>query len=265
MGADTLLGPLRADARRRVPDPPPTDELLEAAGRQRLAAYYLYAALLAGVITDDDLAPAHWPPQLAEPMQRLGLTRLGPRTSRGLDAQLTPEEQATRRSSDRDLQFAQLLVNLINHGAFGPLCGRADYVRLAPPSKERRLELELLRGESVVRTCAVMDHWELVAQYLAGAVPGGRSAAERAAQGSEQAVSWLKTSGLGHAVSLGTTLAVHLHPLGAAAGLGTKLVETRIQAGENQADALGRLGDELRTLSAQAAGAIADLRTEKRA
>jgi hypothetical protein len=264
MAADTSLGPLRADALRRVPDPPPIEELLEAAGRQRLAAYYLYAALLAGVMRDDDPAPDHWPPQLAEPMQRLGLAALAPRTLGGLDAQLTPAEQATRQSSDRELRFARLLVNLINQGAFGPLCGRADDVRLARPSEGRDLNLELLRGESVVRTFAVKDHWELVAQYLAGAALGGPSAAAPAAPGSEQGVSWLKTSGVGHAVSLGTTLAVHLHPLGAAAGLGTKLVETRIQAGEIQADALGRLGEELRLLNAQAARQIADLRTDKR-
>lgn len=264
MAADPSLGPLRADARRRVPDPPPIEELLEAAGRQRLAAYYLYAALIAGVMTDD-LAPDHWPPQLAEPMQRLGLGALAPRTLRGLDAQLTPAEQATRQSSDRELRFARLLVNLINQGAFGPLCGRADHVRLARPSEGRDLKLELLRGETVVRMCAVKDHWELVAQYLAGAALGGPSAAAPGVPGSEQGVSWLKTSGVGHAVSLGTTLAIHLHPLGAAAGLGTKLVETRIQAGEIQADALGRLGEELRLLNAQASRQIADLRSDKRA
>jgi hypothetical protein len=136
MTADTFLGPLRADARRRVPDPPPIEELLEDAGRQRLAAYYLYTGRLAAVIGDDDLAPARWPPELAEPMQRLGLSRLAPRTWRGLDAQLTPAEQVTRRSRGRELEFAQLLFNLINHGAFGPLCGRADRVR-ARRSKRR--------------------------------------------------------------------------------------------------------------------------------
>ena len=187
-----------------------------------------------------------------------------PRTSRGLDAQLTPAEQVTRRSRGRELQFAQLLVDLINHGAFGPLCGRADRVRLAGPGDGRACALELLRGHNVVRTCAVRDHWELVAQYLAGAPLAGPSADGRAAGGSQQAATWLKTSGLGHAVSIGTTLAVHLQPLGAAAGLGTRLIETRIQAGKDQADALRRLGQELRMLQAQAAGEVADLRAEKR-
>jgi hypothetical protein len=265
MATDTSLGPLRADARRRVPNPPPAEDVLEDAGRQRLAAYYLYTALLAGVIRDEDLALARWAPEVAEPMQRLGLARLAPRTSRGLDAQLTPAQQVRRRSSTRELEFAQLLVDLINGGIFGPLCGRADRVRLAGPSDGRGLELELLRGDSVASTCAVRDHWELVAQYLAGAPPGGPSADVRAAGGSQEAVTWLKTSGLGHAVSLGTTLAVNLQPLGAAAGLGTKLVETRIQAGKDQADALRRLGEELRTLCAQADGEVANLRTAKRA
>lgn len=187
-----------------------------------------------------------------------------PRTSRGLDAQLTPAEQVTRRRRGRELQFAQLLVDLINHGAFGPLCGRADRVRLADPGDGRACALELLRGHNVVRTCAVRDHWELVAQYLAGAPLAGPSADGRAAGGSQQAATWLKTSGLGHAVSIGTTLAVHLQPLAAAAGLGTRLIETRIQAGKDQADALRRLGQELRMLQEQSAGEVADLRAEKR-
>jgi hypothetical protein len=264
MATDTSLRDLRVDARHRVPDPPPIDELLEDAGRQRLAGYYLYTGLLATVIGDDDLAPARWPPELAEPMQRLGLGRLAPRSSRGLDAQLTPAEQVTRRSRGRELEFAQLLMDLINHGAFGPLCGRADRVRLASASDGRGFELELLRGDSVTRTCAVRDHWELVAQYLAGAPPG-RPSVDARAGGSQQAATWLTTSGLGHAVSLGTALAVHLQPLSAAAGLGTKLVETRIQAGKDEADALRRLGEELRTLYARADGEVADLRTEIRA
>jgi hypothetical protein len=57
---------------------------------------------------------ALWPPQLAEPVKRLGLTRLAPRTGRALDAQLTPAEQATRRSPGKQLEFAQLLVDLVN-------------------------------------------------------------------------------------------------------------------------------------------------------
>jgi hypothetical protein len=56
-------------------------------------------------------------------MRRLGLAGFASRTGPGLDAQLTPAEQATRQSPDRQFGFAQLLVNLINQGAFGPLCG----------------------------------------------------------------------------------------------------------------------------------------------
>jgi hypothetical protein len=93
------------------------------------------------VICADDLAPKRWPPELAEPMERLGLIQLVPRTGRGLDAQLTPAERATRRSPDRQIEFAELLVDLINMGA----CGDADRVRLAgrrmrrDPDLSRRL------------------------------------------------------------------------------------------------------------------------------
>src|ERR1700758_4413248 len=111
MAADVPLAWLRTDAVRRAPHPPRLDELIEDAGRQRLAAYYLYSALLAGVIGPDSLAPARWPPGLAEPMRRLGLARFAPRTARGLDSQLTPAEQATRKSSSGQFEFAQLLVD----------------------------------------------------------------------------------------------------------------------------------------------------------
>ena len=103
------------------------------------------------------------------------------------------------------------------------------------------------------------------AQATDALVHWSSSEATASAGGSQQAATWLKTSGLGHAVSIGTTLAVHLQPLAAAAGLGTRLIETRIQAGKDQADALRRLGQELRMLQAQSAGEVADLRTEKRA
>ena len=63
---DQLAG-LCADAVGRVADLPELDGVIEDTGRQRLAAYYLYSALLAGVIGPDDLAPARWPPELAEP------------------------------------------------------------------------------------------------------------------------------------------------------------------------------------------------------
>jgi hypothetical protein len=59
---------------------------------------------------------------------------------------------------------------------------------------------------------------------------------------------------------MGTTLAVQLHPLGAVAGLGTKPVRSRIQTGQDQADALRRVGQDLRPLRAQADGELDDLR-----
>ncbi len=265
MTADVALAAVDADARRRVPDPPPVEQIIEDAGRQRLAAYYLYSALIAGVIGDADLAPAGWPPVLAEPMQRLGLGRLAPRTVRGLDAQLAPAEQLVRQSRARKLEFAQLLVDVINHGAFGPLCGDADRVRLAGPGDGDDLALELLKDGRVVGSCPVQGHWELVAQYLAAAAPGGTPADLRSAEGSGRTAEWLKSSGIAHAVSLGTTLAVHLHPLGAAAGLGTRLVYARIQPDRDQADALRRLGQGLATLQAQAASELADQQSAERA
>jgi hypothetical protein len=262
MTAEVSLADLRADACRRAPDPPGIDVVTEDAGRQRLAAYYLYCAQLAGLIGGDDyLVPGRWPPELAGRMQRLGLTRFAPRSGPGLDAQLTPAEQGTRRSPDRQLQFARLLVGLITTGAFGPLCGEADQVRLAAPGPGGELSLELIKDRRVVRTCPVRDHWELVAQHLAGAPlrislaeAGGAPAFEgRLARG-------LKEHGISEAVSWGTTLAVGIHPLGAAAGLGTRLVRARLRAGQDQADALRRLGQDLGTLRDQAGAQVDDLR-----
>jgi hypothetical protein len=258
MAIDASLADLDADARHRVPDPPPIDQIIEETGRQRLAAYYLYSALIAGVIGDADLAAARWPPLVAEPMQRLGLSRLAPRTWPGLEAELTPAEQVTMQSRARKLEFAQLLVDVINHGAFGPLCGDADRVRLAGPRQGSDLALELIKDGRVVGSCPVQGHWELVAQYLAAAAPGGTPDDLRTADGSTQTAAWLKSSGIAHAVSLGTTLAVHLHPLGAAAGLGTRLVLARIRPDRDQADALRGLGQELATLQAQATSQVAD-------
>jgi hypothetical protein len=261
MAAEDQLAALRADAGQRVPDPPGLDEVVEDAGRQRLAAYYLYSALLAGVIGEDGLAPARWPPELAEPMQRMGLTRFAPRTGRGLDAQLTPAEQVTRRSPGRRLEFAQLLVNLINQGAFGPLCGDADRVRLARSGRRRSLDLELIRGWRVVGACAVKDHWELVAQHLAGVPLDDLPAEAGSTPGSKRTVARrLTDSGVAHAVSLSVTLAVGVHPLGTIAGLGTRLIRARIQAGQDQAATFRRLGQELRTLYAQADGELSELR-----
>jgi hypothetical protein len=260
MTADVPLAWLRTDAARRASGSPGLDELVEDSGRQRLAAYYLYSALLAGLIGDDGLAPARWPPELAEPMRRLGI-QAAPRTGRGLDAQLTPAEQATRRNPDRQFEFAQLLVDLINQGAFGSLCGDADRVRLAKPDDGRPSDLELIKGWRVVSGCPVKDHWELVAQYLAGA-PLGRPLAERGStQGSERTVARrFKEKTIARAVEVGVILAVHIHPLGAAAGLGTQLIRARIQAGREQAEALRRLGQRLHVLRAQADGELGHLR-----
>ena len=258
MTADVSLADLRADARRRAPDLPSLDAVVEDAGRQRLAGYYVYSALLAGVIGDGGLAPAAWPPELAEPMRALGLAQLAPRTGRGLDARLTPAEQATLRNPGRRLEFAQLLTDLINGGAFGPLCGDADLVRLADPGGAQGLVLELVKDGRVVGTCPVKDHWELVAQHLAGMpqtetgnAPGSASKVARQ----------LKETGIAHAVSAGTVLAVHVYPLGTIAAIGTRLVRARIQAGQDQADALRRLGQDLHTLRAQADGELDNLPT----
>lgn len=257
MTGDLSLAELRADAGRRVPDLPPLDAVVEDAGRQRLAAYYLYSALLAGVIGGGGLAPAAWPPELAEPMRTLGLAQLAPRTGRGLDAELSPAEQATLRNPGRALEFAQLLTDLINGGAFGPLCGDADRVRLADPGGGPGQVLELVKGGRVVGTCSVKDHWELVAQHLAG-IPLAETGSAR---GPASAVARrLKETGIAHAVSAGTVLAVHVYPLGTIAAIGTRLIRARIQAGKDQADALHRLGQALHTLRAQAGGELEDLR-----
>jgi hypothetical protein len=262
MAADAPLAGLLADAQHRAPDPPSLDAVVEDAGCQRLAAYYLYSALFADVIGPGDLAPDQWPHELAEPMQRLNLTRLAPRTGRGLDAQLTPAEQAMWRSPDRQVKFARLLVDLVNQGAFGPLCHEADRVRLVRADDGRGLDLELIQGGRVVGACAVKDHWELVAQYLAGMPLHGQLAEPASGSGSRQKVAHeLEETGIAHAVSMGVTLAVSIHPLGAAAGLGTRLVRSRIQAGQDQAEALRGLGEELRTLRAEADRELGDAGT----
>jgi hypothetical protein len=261
MTAEKRLAGLRADVCHRAADPPGLGELIEGTGRQRLAAYYLYSAMLAGVI-GTDLAPSRWPPELAEPVQRLGLTRFAPRTLRALDAQLTPAEQATRRSPGRQLEFAQLLVDLINRGALGPLFGDADRVRLAGPGDGRGPELELIKGSRVVGACPVEDQWELVAQHLAGAPLGGPLAEAGGIRGPASTVGRrLADHAIPEAVSAGVSLAFHLHPLGTVAGLGTRLLRARIQSGRNQADAFRRLGDDLRTLRARADGELDDLLT----
>ena len=256
--ADLSLAELRADAGRRAPDLPSLDAVVEDAGRRRLAAYYLYSALLAGVIGDGGLAPAGWPAELAGPMRTLGLGQFAPRTGRGLDAQLTPAEQATLRNPGRLLEFAQLLTDVINGGAFGPLCGDANRVRLAGPGGGRGPVLELIKGGRVVGTCPVKDHWELVAQHLAGLPLAGTGSAPGSAA---KVARRLKETGIAHAVSAGAVLAVHVYPLGTIAATGTRLIRARIQAGKDQADALHRLGQDLHTLRAQADGELEDLRT----
>lgn len=253
-----MAADLPPDAPSAAPaaDPPGLDEVVEAVGRQRLASYYLFSALLAGVIGDGDLAPSRWPPRLGEPMQRLGLTRFALRTGRGLDVQLAPAEEAELRSPDRQPEFARLLVDLINQGAFGPLCGKADKVRLARPDPGSAV-LELIKDGRVIGTCAVQDHWELVAQYLAGVLAAGPIVGTVAAPGRQQAVEQqLKETGISHAVSLGITLAVNIHPLGAAAGIGTRLVRSRIRAGRDEAEDFRRLGEELSALRAQAGAEV---------
>jgi hypothetical protein len=261
MAADVSLTDLQADAARYARDPlhpPGLDEVIEDIGRQRLAAYYLYSALVAGVIGDDGLAPARWPPRLAEPVQRLGLARFAPRTRRGLDVQLTAAEQATLRNPGRQLEFAQLLVDLINQGRLGPLCGDADRVRLAEPGGRAGFDLELIKGGRVAGRCKVQDHWELVAQHLAGLpsaddpLAGGRTPAEKI-------TSQLKETGISHAVSAVTVLALQVYPLGTVAGVGTRLIRSRLRAGREQADALRQLGQALRTLRAQAYGELSGL------
>lgn len=259
---DVQLAALRDDAAHLAHDTPGLSKVIEDIGLQRLAAYYLYSALVAGVIGDDDAAPAQWPAQLAEPMRRLGLTRFAPGTRRGLDAQLTADEQATLQNPDRQLEFARLAVNLINQGAFGPLCGVADRVRLADSASgdTHGPDLELLKGSSVVDRCSAEAHWELVAQNLAGVAQV--HAASAGAVRPHKVSSQLKETGISHAVSATVTLAVAAHPLGAAAGLGTRVVRQRIEADRDQADALHQLGDDLRAVRAQADNQLSDLRLE---
>jgi hypothetical protein len=258
------LAGLRADAVGRVADLPALDAVMEDSGRQRLAAYYLYSALLAGLIGPDDLAPARWPPELAEPLRQRGLARFAPRTGRALDVELAPAEQATRRSPGRQLEFAQLLVDLIDSGSFGPLCLAADSVRLRSPGDRlgTELELELIKGGHVVGTCPVRAHWELVAQHLAGAPLGDPAqAAGRPGVARTTFARRLKDTAIPHAVGVGVAFAVSVHPLGTIAGEGTRLIRARIEAGTDQADALHRLGRDLSTLRAQADGELADLPT----
>jgi hypothetical protein len=259
MAAEASLAALSDDAHRRVPDPPPVGDVIEGAGRQRLAAYYLYSALLAGLFDGGDLASERWPAKLAEPMERLGLTRLAPRTRRGLDAQLTPGQRDSLRSDDRPSEFARLLADSINRGVFGPLCAGADSVRLTAPGEGDGQDLELIKDGRTVGTCKVVDHWELVAQHLAGIMPSDQVEAQTARTTGQKVERQLKESGISHAVSLGTDIAVNIHPLGAVVGIGTRLVRARVRTDREEAGTLRDLGQELSTLRAEADGELADL------
>ena len=148
---------------------------------------------------------------------------------------------------------------------------RADAVHRVPDPPEldeligHRLDLELIKGWRVVGACPVEDHWELVAQYLAGLLHSGAlhetPLAGNARGSGRTTVRRLKDSGFAHTVSLGLTLAVDLHPLGAIAELGTRLIWSRIRAELDETDALRLLCKELPTLRSQAERELADLRT----
>lgn len=193
-------------------------------------------------------------------MGRLGLSRLAPRTRRGLDAQLAPAEQRTLQSQNRQSEFAHLLVDLINRRAFGSLCGDADSVRLSAQGEGRGQDLELMKDGRVIGSCKVIDHWELVAQHLAGApVLTEEAQAKTAPTGTQRVERQLKETGISHAVSLSADIAVNIHPLGAAVGLGTRLVRARIRGGREAAGSLHDLGQDLAALRAQADRELAEL------
>ena len=131
-------------------------------------------------------------------------------------------------------------------------------MRLADLGGGSGLVLELSRAGTSWAPARVKDHWALVAQHLAGmplaetgSAPGSASRVARQ----------LKETGIAHAVSAGTVLAVHVYPLGTIAAIGTRLIRARIRAGKDQADALHSLGQDLHTLRAQADGELEDLRT----
>ena len=258
MEADTELAGLAADAPRLAPDAPALDEVIENAGQQRLAAYYLYSALISGLVGDEQLAPARWPSQLSEPMDRLGLRRFAPRSDRGLDAELTASEQALRRSSGRQSAFAELAAEFINQGAFGACSGDADSVRVVQAGDRGGFDLEMLSDGKAVGKCRAEDHWELVAQQLAAA-PRGEDPLSDSDSGkayAKKAGRWLEEHGISHGVSKATDLAVGVYPLGTTIGVGTRLVRSRIRTGREAADALHRMGEVLGRLRAEADGEL---------
>jgi hypothetical protein len=258
MAADARLAELRAEADERAQQLPGLEEVVEDAGRQRLAAYYLYSALLAGVIHDGELLPERWPAELSEPMNGLGLTHLAPRTERGLDAELTPAEQSMRRSSGREIEFAELVVDLINQGVSGLMFGDDGEVRVAEESDTAGPDLEIVARGQILHRCKARDHWELVAQHLASAATGEDPVgdSQNARKSPAQRARRLKEFGISHTVSLSAGLAVHVHPLGAVAGVGTRLVRERIQTGRQHSDAFHRLSQALHGLRVKADGEL---------
>jgi hypothetical protein len=263
--ADAELAALAADSARLAPHAPTLDEVVEAAGRQRLAAYYLYCALISGLMGDDALPPWRWPQQLAEPMDRLGLRPFAPRSEQGLDTELTASEQAVRRSPGRHFAFAQLTADLINRGAFGPCSGDVNSVRVAESTDRDGYDLELLADGKVLGKCKAEDHWELVAQQLASAPHGDDPLAtpESGLEFAKKTGNWLKEHGISHGISKGTYLAVGVYPLGTTVGVGTRLVRSRIQTGRREADALHRLGQVLSRLHADADGELREERADR--
>jgi hypothetical protein len=255
MAPDAALADLRSDAARRTPHVPSLDDVVEAAGRQRLAAYYLYSALISG-LAEGGLAPEGWPRELAARMDDLGLRRFAPRTERGLDAELTPSEQATRRSSGKEIQFAQLAADLINHGALKPVSGDADAVRLVEASDRRGYDFELLSDGLLTGRCRAEDHWEQVAQQLASAPHGDDPLADRESGQAfaNKAGRWLKEHGISASISKTTDVAAGIYPLGTAVGVGTRLVRSRIRTGRQEADALHQLSVALSGIRAEADG-----------
>lgn len=142
------------------------------------------------------------------------------------------------------------------------MCGQADFVRLAGPDDHGGAVLELVKDGRVVGTCAVQNRWELVAQQLAGMDAAGPVVGMVTAAGWQSAAAHqLQESGISHAVSAGVTLAVQIHPLGAAAGVGTRLVRSRVQADRDEADAFRRIGQKLSALRGQADAELTALRS----
>jgi hypothetical protein len=76
--------------------------------------------------------------------------------------------------------------------------------------------------------------------------------------------SQLKETGISHAVSATITLAVAVHPLGAVAGLGTRVIRSRIESDHEEADAFHQLGNVLTTLRTQAHNELSQLGPENR-